>query len=179
MKYVNKLVSTVAAFSMLFMIACGGGDDNPAPNPGTGGGGGDGGGGDGGGGTEMPGTAIVGTWEQLEAADVVGPAAENFTNFSITIAATSEADKLDYTADNTEPLVFPAEGQFTEIAADANFSEGVQVMNGSTPTDITLVSETELRMVFTVDANSGIPSDNSRTAEVGGEYTFNLTKAAE
>ena len=124
----------------------------------------------------MPGAAIVGTWEQGE---IEGAAAEEFTDFSITISTTDDATVLDYSTENTYSLVFPESGEFTEIPAEADFTNGAQVTNGSTPTDITLVSETQLRMVFTVDANSGLPADNAKTAEIGGEYTFTLTKAAE
>lgn len=164
MKYANKLVSTFAAFSLLFMIACGGGDDSPTPNPGDDGDGGDG---------EVPGAAITGTWVQ---GTIDGPAADEFTDFSITINTTSTEGTLSYTTLNTNTLVFPASGNFTGIPADADFTSTVQVTNGDTPVDITLVNDDQLRMVFTIEADSGVPTDNSRTAEVAGEYTFLLDR---
>lgn len=164
MKYANKLVSTLAAFSMLFMLACGGGED---PTPDNGGGNG-GGGGEG----EAPGAVLIGKWVQ---GTVTGPAADNFTDFFIEIAATSDANVLNYTAADDEPLVFPTSGSFT-LPADPNFETGAQVTrNDDVPVDIKIV-DGKLEMKLTVDANSSIPTGNSRVAEIGGDYTFLLDK---
>ena len=168
MKYANKLVSTLAAFSLLFMIACGGGDDNPTPGPG----------GDDGDGGGVPGAAITGTWVQNEPDDVTVPndAGVTFTDFSITIGTTSTEGQLEYSTQNTEPLVFPNSGTFA-LPDTPNFTSGAQVTReDNVPVTITLVGEDQLRMVFTVDADSGIPADNSRVTQVSGEYTFLLDR---
>ncbi len=148
----SKLLATIFSFSLLFTIGCGGGDDSPDPD----------GNGD---------AAIIGTWTE---GTITGPAAESFEDFSITITTTNSPDQFNYTTIGTNTLVFPQAGTFTDVPADANFANGVQVTNGDTPVTLSLVGENQLRMEFTVEADSGIPADNSRVAEVAGQYTFLL-----
>lgn len=163
MKYAHQLLASLAAFSLLFMVSCGGGDDSPTPGENG----------------ENPGAALIGTWVQDEAGDIVVPddSGIEFENFSITITASDDPNTLNYSATNTQPLVFPQTGTFTNIPDDANFSTGVQVLRGDQlPVTMTLVSDEELRMEFSVSGDSGIPTDNSRVAQTIGDYTFNLTK---
>ena len=160
MKYANKLVATVAVFSLLLTLGCGGGDDNPTPG-------------------EVPGEAIAATWVQNEAGDVTGgPAAADFTNFEITISTTTTPGELDFSARNTNTLVFPNSGTFI-LPENATFAPGVAVQvtqRDGREVDMTLTADNQLRMVFLVDSNSSIPTDNSRVAEIGGTYTFLLDK---
>ena len=161
MKYANKLSATIIAFSLLCVIGCGG-DDNPTPGPED----------------QVPGQEITGTWMQNEAGDVTGPAAETFTDFSITINTTSTPGRLDYTTQNTNTLIFPSSGNFT-LPDTPNFANTntVQVTReDGVKVDITLVNENQLRMQLTIEADSSVPSDDSRMAEIGGEYTFELDK---
>ena len=160
MKYAHQLLASLAAFSLLFMVGCGGGDDSPTPGENG----------------ENPGAAIIGTWVQDEPGDVTGPAAESFTDFSITFTTTDTPSQVRYTTIGTEPLVFPAQGTF-DIPESPNFQNGVQVTReDGVKVDIRLADENTLGMEFTVDSDSGIPTENSRVAEITGQYTFTLTK---
>ena len=156
MKHMSKLLATIFSFSLLFTIGCGGGDDSTDPGP------------DG-----NADAAIIGTWEQ---GTITGNAAETFEEFTITISTTNSPNEFRYAATNTNPLVFPASGTFTDVPAEANFSTGVQVNNGDTPVTISVTGDNKLVMVFTVAADSGVPADNARVAEVAGEYNFTLDK---
>lgn len=157
MKYANKLVASVAVFSLLLTLGCGGGED-PTPD-------------------DVPGEAIAATWVQDEAGNVTGgPAAADFINFEITISTTTTPGVLDYTTQNTNTLIFPNSGTFT-LPDDPNFSTGAQVLrDNDVQVDVALVGDNQLRMIFLVNSNSSIPTDNSRTAEIGGTYTFLLDK---
>ena len=159
MKYANKLVATVAIFSMILTLGCGGGED-PTPEG-------------------VPGEVLAATWAQDDAGDVTGgPAAEDFTAFEITISTTTTPGVLDYTTQGTNTLIFPNRGTFT-LPENPNFAPGntVQVTReDGKDIDVTVTADNQLRMVFIVDANSSIPTDNSRTAEIGGTYTFLLDK---
>ena len=157
MKYANKLVATVAIFSMILTFGCGGGGD-PTPEG-------------------VPGEALAATWVQDDAGDVAGgPAAEDFTAFEITINTTTTPGILDYTTQNTNTLIFPNSGTFT-LPENPNFSTGAQVTrDNEVQVDIALTASGQLRMVFLVDSNSSIPHNNGRTAEIGGTYTFLLDK---
>ena len=162
MKYANRLFATLFAFSLLLLMSCGGGDDNPTPGD-------DDDNGNGG----VPGEAISGTWEQ---GDIDGPAADQFTDFSITISTTDEPTELDYSTTNTEPLVFPEQGSF-DLPADPNFTTGAQVTReDGVQVDVTLVGEDQIRLEFTIDSDSAVPTENSRVAQVAGQYTFLLDK---
>ena len=163
MKYISKLFATVATFSLLFVIGCGGGDDNPAPGPGDDG---------------VQGAAIIGTWTQAEPGDVTTPEGSgvSFENFSITLSASDVEGILDYSTTNTNTLVFPSSGAF-QVPADPNFSNGaVLTRDSEVPVTVTLVGENQLRMEFTIESDSGIPTENSRVAQVVGAYNFLLTK---
>ena len=165
MQYISKLFATVAAFSLLFMIGCGGGDDNPTPDPDNGDGG-------------VRGSAVIGTWVQAEPGDVTTPEGSgvSFEDFSITFSASDVEGVLDYSATNTNTLVFPRSGTF-QVPADPNFSNGVVLTReDQTPVTVTLVGENQLRMEFTIESDSGIPTENSRVAQVVGAYNFLLTK---
>lgn len=159
MKYANKLVATVAVFSLLLTLGCGGGED-PGPDG-------------------VPGAAIVATWVQDDAGDVTGgPAAADFTNFEITISTTTTPRELSYTTRNTNTLVFPNSGKFI-LPENAAFTPGVAVQvtqTDGTTVDLTLTADNQLRMVVFVESNSSIPTENSRIAEIGGTYTFLLDK---
>ncbi len=159
MKYANKLVATVAVFSLLLTFGCGGGED-PGPDG-------------------VPGEAIVATWFQNEAGDVTGgPAAADFTAFEITISTTTTPGRLDYTTQGTNTLIFPNKGTFT-LPENPAFTPGstVQVTReDGKAVDVTVTADSQLRMVFLVDSNSSIPTENSRIAEIGGTYTFLLDK---
>ncbi len=159
MKYANKLVATVAVFPLLLTLGCGG-DDSPTPDG-------------------VPGEALVATWVQDESGDVTGgPAAADFTNFEITINTTNTPGELDFSARNTNTLVFPTSGTLM-LPENATFAPGVAVQvtqEDGRKIDMTLTADNQLRMVFTVDSNSSIPHDNSRVAEIGGTYTFLLDK---
>lgn len=159
MMYANKLVATVAVFSLLLTFGCGGGEE-PTPDG-------------------VPGEALAATWVQDEAGDVTGgPAAEDFTAFEITISTTTTPGVLDYTTQGTNTLVFPNRGTFT-LPENPNFAPGntVQVTRDTDKAvDVTVTADNQLRMVFIVDSNSSIPTDNSRVAEIGGTYTFLLDK---
>ena len=159
MKYTNKLLATIAALSLLVIIGCSGGEDPPGPGTED----------------EIPGEEITGTWVQ---GTITGPAQETFTDFSIAIGTTSTSGQLSYTTQNTNTLVFPSSGTFT-LPDNPNFDNGAQVTReDGVKVDISLVNN-QLRMVLTVDADSSVPSDNSRVAEVSGEYTFLLDKDAQ
>ena len=160
MKYANKLVATVAVFSLVLTLGCGGGED---PTPGG-----------------VPGETLVATWVQDEPGDVTGgPAAADFTAFEITINTTNTPGELSYsTRNNGNALVFPNSGTLT-LPENATFSPGVSVQatqSDGTPVDLALTADNQLRMVVEVASDSSIPTDNSRTAEIGGTYTFLLDK---
>ena len=145
------------------MIACGGGDDGPTPTPGPGDPGTDG---------ESPGAVLIGKWVQ---GTIAGPAEAEFTDFSITFSASNDANVLNYATTNTQALVFPASGTFT-LPASPNFETGAQLTrNDAVPVDMKII-DGKLEMKLTVEADSGVPTDNSRVAEVAGEYTFLLDK---
>ena len=159
MKYANKLAATVAVFSLLLTLGCGGGEE-PTPDG-------------------VPGEAIAATWVQNEPGDVTGgPAAAEFTAFEITINTTNTPGELSYTAQNTNTLVFPNSGTLT-LPENATFSPGVSVQatqSDGTPIELALTADDQLRMVVEVASDSSIPTDNSRIAEIGGTYTFLLDK---
>lgn len=156
MKYTNKLLATIAALSLLIMVGCSGGEDPPGPEPEN----------------KIPGEEITGKWVQ---GTITGPAEETFTDFSITIGTTSTSGQLSYSTQNTNTLVFPSQGTFT-LPDSPNFDSGAQVTReDGVPVDIRLVNGA-LEMKLTVDADSSVPSDNSRLVEVSGEYTFLLDK---
>lgn len=160
MKYISNLLAPFTALSLLFMIGCGGDDDSSTPGDGD---------------SE---SAIIGTWAQDSASVITTPEGSGvtFTDFSITFATSDTEGMLRYTTSNTNTLVFPSQGTI-EVPADPNFEAGVQVLRDSeVPMTVSLVGEDQLRMVFTIDADSGIPTENSRVAEVVGEYNFLLDR---
>lgn len=157
MKYANKLFATIAALSVLVMIGCSGGEDpTPDPDPDN----------------KVPGEEITFKWVQ---GTITGPASDTFTDFSISIGTTNTAGQLSYTTENTNTLVFPSRGSFT-LPDNPNFATGAQVTReDGVPVDVRIV-DGKLEMKLTVDANSSIPTNDSRIAEVSGEYTFTLDK---
>ncbi|MGB3778355.1 MAG: hypothetical protein WA960_08340 [Tunicatimonas sp.] len=154
MKYANKLVASVAVFSLLLTLGCGGGDDNPTPS-------------------EVAGENLVATWVQ---GTITGAAAETFEDFSITINTTNTPGELNYSTQNTNTLIFPRNGTFT-LPENPNFTTGAQVTrDNDVQVDVTLLNDNQLRLEFTIDSNSSVPTENSRTMQVDGEYVFTLDK---
>lgn len=153
MKYASKLIATIAIFSMLLTFGCGGGED-PAPGG-------------------VPGETLVATWVQ---GTITGAAAETFEDFSITINTTNTPGELTYTTQNTNTLVFPNSGTFI-LPENPDFSTGAQVSrDNEVQVDITLTPENKLRLEFAINSNSSVPTNNSRTAQIDGPYTFLLDK---
>ncbi len=154
MEYANKLIATVAVFSLLLAFGCGGGGEDPGPDG-------------------VAGENLVATWVQ---GTITGAAAETFEDFSITINTTNTPGKLDYSTQNTNTLVFPRNGTFT-LPENPNFSTGAQVTrDNDVQVDVTLLNDNQLRLEFTINSNSSIPTENSRTMQVDGEYIFTLDK---
>ncbi|WKN32780.1 hypothetical protein PZB74_05400 [Porifericola rhodea] len=156
MKYVNRIFAFAAIVALVFHTSCG--DDTPDPD------------------TEpTPGQEITGTWAVMEEGDVTGEAKDKFSDFSITITATSSEVRFTTTG-NGEALVFPSSGTFAVDASD-NFKNGATVTRGAdnVETRITLSEDGNiLTMNFTINIES--TSANGRVAGINGEYTFRLTK---
>ena len=131
---------------------------------------------DGGGGEEIVGQELSGTWVQQEADDVTGPAAAEFTDFSISISAS--ASGVSYTTNsenNGNPNVFPPSGTFDVDASD-NFESGASITRqpDGVAMDVSLSSDGQiLNMTFTIstDGDSG-----GRYQGIDGQYQFTLTK---
>ncbi|WPP48523.1 hypothetical protein [Catalinimonas niigatensis] len=158
MKYINRLSAFAAVLSLLLISACG--DDTPDPTT-----------------DPIPGQAISGTWFVEEPSDVTGPVADQFSDFIITITATSS--EVNYTTNteqiNAEQIVFPKLGTFAVEESD-NFTSGADVMRGpdNVSTEITLSEGGNvMTMVFTI---TGLNEENARVTEVAGEYVFRLQK---
>ncbi|MEK6476404.1 hypothetical protein WJR50_02680 [Catalinimonas sp. 4WD22] len=157
MKSLNKLCAFAAIVSLLLGSACGEDTPNPTPDP-------------------VPGEDIAGTWIVAEPGDVTGPAADQFSDFSINITTTSS--QVNYTTTgNGDALVFPDQGTFAVEESD-NFESGAEVMRGpdNVPTTITLSEGGNvLTMNFTIDINTDA-AVNGRVASINGDYTFVLQK---
>ena len=131
---------------------------------------------DGGGGEEIVGQELSGTWVQLEADDVTGPAAAEFTDFSISISAS--ASGVTYTTNSEtygNPNVFPEQGSFDVDASD-NFESGASITRqpDGVAVDASISSDGQiLNMTFTIstDGDSG-----GRYQGIDGQYQFTLTK---
>jgi hypothetical protein len=156
MKHLTRLLYIAVIGSMFILSACG--DDNGGdPEP-----------------ENVPGDAIEGTWAATQDNAITGPAADQFTDFSITINAT--ADQVSYTTTNSgDPSVFPGNGTFIVEASD-NFETGAQVLRE--PDDVTVdmnLSQdgTVLTMSFTINIDAAV---NGRLAGINGEYTFILNQ---
>jgi len=155
MKNTKRFWSYPAVILLLFVVvACG--DDTPDPTT-----------------QEVPGEELAGTWLVNEAADVTGPAADQFTNFSITITAT--ASEVSYvTSGSGDPLVFPDQGTFIVEATD-DFEQGAEVLRDEDNVPITVnLSEggNVMNLTFTIDV--GTTASNGRVAGINGEYNFRL-----
>lgn len=153
---INVLRTYMGILVLLFATACG---DN-TPDPAT---------------EEVPGQDLSGTWAVIEANDVTGPAADQFTSFSITITATASA--VSYTTSGSgDPLVFPDEGTFIVEATD-NFEEGAEVLRerDNVPITVRLSEDGDVMdMTFTIDI--GTTASNGKIAGINGEYNFTLNR---
>jgi len=153
---INVLRAYMGILVLTFAAACG---DN-TPDPAT---------------EDVPGQDLSGTWAVSEATDVTGPAADQFTSFSITITANASA--VSYTTSGGgDPLVFPEQGTFIVEATD-NFEESAEVLREPDNVPITVrLSEggDVIDMTFTIDI--GTTASNGRVAGINGEYNFTLTR---
>lgn len=157
MKNLQKFWAFAAVIGLLLNTACG--DDTPDPT------------------TEpVAGEDIAGTWNVAEANDVSGPAADQFSSFSIVINATTS--QVSYTTSgNGDPLVFPDAGTFAVEDSD-NFESGADVMRGPDDVDVRMTL-TEDGNVLTMDFNINITTEasiNSREASINGDYRFVLQR---
>lgn len=160
MKYTNKLLTVVAMLCLLLAVSCKKKDPTPTPTE------------------EVPGEALVGTWKAVQDNAVQGPAADQFTDFSITIAAT--ASQVSYTTNDVgDKTVFPASGTFAVEASD-NFNTGAEIIRGpdQVPVTATLSNNGQtLTLQFNIDTSeASIKGGNARVAGIDGEYTFVLDK---
>lgn len=156
MKKIHLLRGFVGILIISLATACG--DDTPDPAT-----------------EEVPGEELAGTWAVNEANEVTGPAADQFTSFSITITANASA--VSYTTSGGgDPLVFPEQGTFIVEATD-NFEEGAEVLRepDNVPVTIRLSENGDVMdMTFTIDI--GTTAANGRMAGINGEYNFTLNR---
>ncbi|MDF9800077.1 hypothetical protein OKW21_005340 [Catalinimonas alkaloidigena] len=156
MKYTHKLFVFAAILGLLLNSACGEDTPDPTADP-------------------VPGEEISGTWVVAEPGDVSGPAADQFSDFSINITATSS--QVSYTTNgNGDALVFPDQGTFAVEESD-DFENGATVVRGPDNVDTRIILTEEgnvLTMDFTIDIN--INAVNGRVASINGDYTFVLQK---
>lgn len=154
MEIIKRFWSFAVIISVLFTMAC---KEDPV-DPGT---------------DEVPGEELSGTWTVTDANDVTGPAADQFTSFSITI--TANAAGVTYTTSGGgDPLVFPEQGSLIVEATD-NFDEGAEVLRepDNVPLTINLSEDgAVMNMTFTIDV--GTTAANGRVAGINGEYNFRL-----
>lgn len=157
MNFTHRSIVTALLFSITFFFGCKEDD-----------------GGDGG--EEIVGQELAGTWEQLEADDVTGPAAADFDGFSISISALSSG--VSYTTNSGTHgniNVFPASGSF-EVEASDNFESSAVILRTPDDIDVTTSISSDgqiLNMSFTIntDGDSG-----GRYQGIDGQYQFTLTK---
>jgi len=158
MKHTNKLFALATILTLVFSVGCKKDDPNPPSQ-------------------DVPGQALAGTWTVTEANNVTGPAADQFSNFSITI--TANASGVNYTTTNSgDELVFPDAGSFVVEASD-DFDEGAEVLRepDNVPVDINLLEGGDvMNMTFTIDISTA--SINGRVAGINGEYNFTLNKGS-
>jgi len=155
MKFTHKSIVASLLLSVLFVFGC---KEDDGPN---------------GNGDDIPGEELSGTWEQVDANDITGPAAAEFTNFSISITAT--ASGVTYTAESPNTDVFPTSGSFVVEESD-NFITGASVtrMPDEVEVDVTVSADTTmLDMNFTI-ATEG--ESGGRYQGIDGQYSFSLTK---
>jgi hypothetical protein len=158
MKFAYKSIVAALAFSTVFVFSCKEDDG-------------------GGGGGERPGQALSGTWEQLDANDITGPAAADFDGFTLSItAAASGVTYVTNSATNGNPNVFPTQGSF-EVEASDNFTSGASITR--LPDDVVIdnvkvsADGKKLDMAFTISTDG---SSGGRYQGIDGQYTFSLTK---
>ena len=131
---------------------------------------------DGGDGGKIVGQELAGTWEQLDAGDVTGPAAAEFSGFSISISATSSG--VTYTTNSTangNPNVFPSSGSF-DVEESDNFNSGAVITRQPDGVDVTTSVSSDgqtLNMSFTISTDG---SSGGRYQGIDGQYQFTLTK---
>ncbi len=157
MKFTHKSIVASLLLSVLFVFGCKEDD---------GGNGGDSG--------DVPGQEISGTWEQLTANDITGPAAAEFTDFSISITASQSG--VTYTTKSANTEVFPASGSFIVEESD-DFMAGATITRMPDDVEMTGVKVSadgsKLDMNFTINTEG---DSGGRYQGIDGQYTFSLTK---
>lgn len=153
MKTLNNLFAVASLFALLSFGAC----KEDTPDGGT---------------DEVPGQSLEATWAVTDASNVSGPAADQFTGFSITINAS--ASGVTYTTSGGgDPLVFPAQGTLIVEPSD-DFDAGAEVLRepDNVPMTINLSQDGDVMDIdFTIDV--GV---NARVAGINGEYSFTLNR---
>lgn len=159
MKTIHLLRACMSILILSLATACG--DDTPDPAT-----------------EEVPGQELAGSWVVSEANDVTGPAADQFTGFSISITANASA--VSYTTtDGGDPLVFPEQGTFIVEATD-NFEEGAEILRepDNVPMTVRISEDGDVMdMTFTIDI--GTTAANGRMAGINGEYNFSLSRQGD
>lgn len=159
MKYTNKFLTVAVLFCLLLAVSCE--QDNPTPPP-----------------SEVPGEELAGTWAAVRDNAVTGPAADQFTAFSITITPTTNS--VSYNTENSgDKTVFPSSGTF-DVEASDNFETGAEIIRqpDGVPVTTTISNDGQtLTLNFNIDTSTAsIDADNARIAGIDGEYTFILDK---
>ncbi len=160
MKLTNKLLAVAILLGLVFTLGCKKDDNGPGP------------------GTDVPGDELAGTWVQTAPEDITGPAAADFTGFSITISVNANA--VTYTTNsntNGNVTVFPPSGTFdVEESDDAMSGNGANITRNPDQVDVNAKVSADgksLVMTFTINTAGG---DAGRYAGIDGNYTFNLDK---
>lgn len=159
MKTIHLLRACMSILILSLATACG--DDTPDPAT-----------------EEVPGQELAGTWAVSEANDVTGPAADQFTGFSISITANASAVSYTTTGGG-DPLVFPEQGTLIVEATD-NFEEGAEVLREPDNVPMTVsLSESGDAMDLTFTIDIGTTAANGRIAGINGEYNFSLSRQGD
>ena len=156
MKKIHLLRVVMSSLFLSLAVACG----DTSPEPAT---------------EDVPGQELAGTWAVSEANDVTGPAADQFTGFSISITANASAVSYTTTGGG-DPLVFPEQGTFIVEATD-NFEDGAEVLRepDNVPVSVRISEDGDVMdMTFTIDI--GTTATNGRMAGINGEYNFTLNR---
>jgi len=159
MKTIHLLRACMSILVLSLVTACG--DDTPDPAT-----------------EEVPGQELAGTWAVSEANDVTGPAADQFTGFSISITANASAVSYTTTGGG-DPLVFPEQGTLIVEATD-NFEESAEVLREPDNVPMTVsLSESGDAMDLTFTIDIGTTAANGRIAGINGEYNFSLSRQGD
>ena len=159
MKTIHLLRACMSILILSLATACG--DDTPDPAT-----------------EEVPGQELAGTWAVSEANDVTGPAADQFTGFSISITANASAVSYTTTGGG-DPLVFPEQGTLIVEATD-NFEESAEVLREPDNVPMTVsLSESGDAMDLTFTIDIGTTAANGRIAGINGEYNFSLSRQGD